>query len=100
MTSGLNHHSPGLGATYLGQDRCEYLVWAPRAQNVAVHLVARHERGYFHAVLDGAAPGTRYYYRLDYRYDRPDPASRYQPEGVHGPSEVLDANTFNWSDAG
>jgi maltooligosyltrehalose trehalohydrolase len=109
MTSRLNHHSPELGATYLGRDRCEFLVWAPRAQNLAVHLVApqdrlvplaRHERGYFHAGLDGAAPGTRYYYRLDDRHDRPDPASRYQPEGVHGPSEVVDANTFNWSDAG
>src|SRR5262245_17957376 len=109
MTSRPTHHSPGLGATYLGQDRCEFLVWAPRVQNVALHLVApqdrlvplaRRERGYHHAVLDGVAPGSRYYYRLDNRHDRPDPASRYQPEGVHRPSEVVAADTFTWSNKG
>jgi maltooligosyltrehalose trehalohydrolase len=46
--------------------------------------------GYFFAQLRGLRPGTFYYYRLDGRTDRPDPASRSQPQGVHGPSEVID----------
>ena len=46
--------------------------------------------GYFEKVVDGAAPGAPYYYRLEGR-ERPDPASRFQPEGVHGPSQVVDS---------
>jgi maltooligosyltrehalose trehalohydrolase len=42
----------------------------------------------------------RYRYVLDGRVERPDPASRFQPDGVHGPSEVVDPNDFQWSDAG
>jgi maltooligosyltrehalose trehalohydrolase len=45
-------------------------------------------------------PGARYVYVLDGQTERPDPASRYQPEGVHGPSEVVDAGAFTWTDAG
>ncbi|MBP1726352.1 MAG: GlgB, partial [Deltaproteobacteria bacterium] len=44
-------------------------------------------------------PGTRYFYRLDGESERPDPASRFQPEGVHGPSQVVDSR-FSWGDAG
>lgn len=46
--------------------------------------------GYHAAVVDQAPPGTRYRYVLDGSLERPDPASRLQPEGVHGPSEVVD----------
>ena len=42
--------------------------------------------------------GTRYQYRLDGERYRPDPASRYQPEGVHGPSVVVDPSDFPWTD--
>src|SRR5262249_29310787 len=45
-------------------------------------------------------PGDRYRYRVDGRGPFPDPASRFQPEGVHGPSEVVDPHAFAWSDAG
>src|SRR5688572_15680641 len=48
----------------------------------------------------GVAPGDRYRYRLDRGELRPDPASRFQPEGVHGPSEVVDALRYHWRDAG
>jgi maltooligosyltrehalose trehalohydrolase len=58
------------------------------------------ERGYFEALVEDLPAGTRYRYRLG-RDDGelPDPASRYQPEGVHGPSEVV-AHQFSWSDDG
>jgi maltooligosyltrehalose trehalohydrolase len=60
------------------------------------------ERGYHCAVLRDVKPGTRYVFRL-YQADaeprdRPDPASRFQPEGVHGPSQVVDME-FDWEDA-
>jgi len=95
-----------LGATYLGQDQCYFQVWAPRAAKVEVHLVGPEDRyvplspagrGYHHGRLDGVSPGSRYFYRLDGKVERPDPASRHQPEDVHGPSQVVDPD-FPWED--
>jgi maltooligosyltrehalose trehalohydrolase len=97
-----------LGATYLGEGRCHFLVWAPGTSKVEVHVVGsseniiamqRQERGYHQVLAEGVPLGTRYYYRLDGRAERPDPASYFQPEGVHGPSEVVDLS-FEWKDAG
>lgn len=99
---------PSLGAAELGDGRTRFLVWAPAARAVEVHIVAPRERrsamtprggGYYEAVVEDAGPGTRYWYRLDGGAERPDPASRLQPEGVHGPSQVV-ATAFPWSDAG
>lgn len=97
-----------MGANYLGEQRCSFCVWAPRCEEVEVlitgpsprtHLLNRGLRGYHSAVLEGVAPGTRYFYRLNGDTQRPDPASRFQPEGVHGASEVLEPD-FPWEDAG
>jgi len=97
----------GLGAIYLGDGRCSFRVWAPRAQQVELRLVApdrriiplrRGERGYHEVVAESVDPGTLYFYRLDGEKERPDPASRFQPEGVHGPSQVVDSR-FSWDDA-
>jgi maltooligosyltrehalose trehalohydrolase len=54
--------------------------------------------GYFHAVVEGISAGALYRYRLDGEKERPDPASRYQPRGVHGPSQIMDSS-FNWNDS-
>ena len=54
--------------------------------------------GLFEARLEGVVEGARYRYRLDGERYRPDPASRYQPEGVHGPSVVVDPSRFAWTD--
>ncbi len=97
-----------LGADYLGDGRCRFLVWAPRAARVEVHLLSSRERllpltqvsgGYFLAEVEGVKPGDLYLYRLDGREERPDPASRCQPQGVHGPSQVVDLR-YPWRDAG
>ena len=56
------------------------------------------ELGYFDVTVSGTEPGARYRYVLDGQKERPDPASRFQPEGVHGPSEVIDPEAFQWSD--
>jgi maltooligosyltrehalose trehalohydrolase len=103
------------GAVLLGEDRCRFAVWAPRRERVAVRLLAppgsggrgaphRERRvpleraeeagrdgwqGWWTAAVDGVGPGARYLYVLDNAVERPDPASRLQPEGVHGPSEVV-----------
>jgi maltooligosyltrehalose trehalohydrolase len=94
-----------LGANYLGDGRCGFLVWAPGTENVKVHLLDRDrlvsfdkvERGYHQATIEDVAPGALYQYRLDGGPDLPDPASRAQPRGVHGPSAVSDAY-FDWED--
>jgi len=97
----------GLGATHLGGHRCRLLVWAPRAEQVEVRLVGSRERvmpmapverGYHFASVDGVDPGDLYLYRLNGRTERPDPASYYQPQGVHGPSQVVDLSSFVWED--
>lgn len=94
-----------LGATFLGDDRTAFFVWAPHAERVEVLIepdgvvpLDPLERGYHTATADGVGPGTRYRLRLDAGRPLPDPASRFQPEGVHGPSEVVDPSAFEWSD--
>ena len=98
---------PGPGAAYMGDDRCEFSVWAPLAETVEVHLLQPRERiislesregGWFRTLARDITPGSLYLYRLTGGKERPDPASRYQPEGVHGPSQVTDPG-FLWEDA-
>lgn len=95
-----------LGATPAEGSQCEFLVWAPLAESVSVHVVSpeagvlplgKLERGYHYGLLDGIGPGSLYFYSLDGLRRRPDPASRFQPEGVHGPSSVVDRG-FSWDD--
>jgi maltooligosyltrehalose trehalohydrolase len=52
--------------------------------------------GYWNIVVDNVPAGSRYWYRLDRERDLPDPASRWQPDGVHGPSAVTDPTRFAW----
>jgi maltooligosyltrehalose trehalohydrolase len=56
------------------------------------------DKGYFTTVVRGIPSGTKYFYRLGKDQIRPDPVSRYQPEGVHGPSEVVGPDEFAWED--
>ncbi len=101
-------YSVTLGATFLGGGRCRFLVWAPLVERLEVHLVAPEDRflpmkkdaqGYYSVTAENVEPGGRYFYRLNGEKERPDPASRFQPEGVHGPSEVVDPG-FPWEDGG
>jgi maltooligosyltrehalose trehalohydrolase len=102
------HHYPSLGAIYLGDGRSRFCVWAPFCRSVAVHQLApadrllplqAAERGYHEGAFGGVPPGSLYLYRLDDQQERPDPASRFQPQGVHGPSQVINP-AFAWQDAG
>ncbi|MFO0881244.1 MAG: alpha-amylase family glycosyl hydrolase [Gemmataceae bacterium] len=94
------------GARFLHPHTGHFLLWAPRGNQAILRLVGpvhrdihmtRHDHGYWEATVDGIHPGQRYFYRLDNGPDRPDPASRAQPDGVHGPSAVVNTS-FDWHD--
>ncbi len=96
-----------LGAQYLGNNHCQFLIWAPGVSQVEVHIVSPQERflplkkddrGYHWAITDGVEPGSLYLYRLDKGAEYPDPASRSQPQGVHGPSGII-SSEFSWDDS-
>ena len=96
----------GLGAS-LREGRTRFRVWAPRCRRVDLVLdgasprpMAAEGDGTYMLSLENVAAGTRYTYRLDGKEDRPDPASRWQPVGVHGPSAVVDPSAFAWTDHG
>jgi maltooligosyltrehalose trehalohydrolase len=86
-----------------------FRVWAPKCRAVevieeaadAAPIPLRAEAGgYFAGLAASARVGTLYWFRLDGSSDRlPDPCSRFQPKGPHGPSEVVDAGAFVWNDA-
>jgi 1,4-alpha-glucan branching enzyme/maltooligosyltrehalose trehalohydrolase len=58
------------------------------------------DNGWFELVTDHAGAGTRYQFQIDGGLHVPDPASRFQPQDVHGPSEVIDPAAFDWQDTG
>ena len=97
-----------LGASYLGDGRCHFQVWAPLAARVEVHLLDAPDRyaaleprayGYYEATVEGVTPGAQYRFRLDGDKEYSDTASRFQPQGVHGPSQVTEP-AFPWRDGG
>ena len=97
-----------LGASYLGHNTTGFRVWAPLAETVEVHLLdhddryiglTRQDHGYFAESVSGVGPGDRYRYRLDGAQELADPASRWQPDGVLGPSAVIDFEQFLWHDS-
>lgn len=93
----------------LGSGGAHFRVWAPDCQTVGVEFesadleslqLSAEAGGYFSGFAEGAAAGDRYRFRLDDGDQLlPDPASRFQPEGPEGPSELVDPRQFNWHDA-
>jgi maltooligosyltrehalose trehalohydrolase len=97
-----------LGSSLKPDQVCDFLVWAPSAAEVQLHLVSpvdkvipmkRENRGYFSVRVPDLRSGARYFFKINGATNLPDPASRFQPDGVHGPSEVVDTN-FEWTDQG
>jgi maltooligosyltrehalose trehalohydrolase len=99
--------APRFGAFPLERGGVRFRVWAPAARELTIaietgrsagtHLMPRDEDGVCDLIVDGVQAGDRYRYRIDGGPPRPDPASRCQPEGVHGPSEVIDPHAFRWT---
>jgi maltooligosyltrehalose trehalohydrolase len=89
----------------IGVDGVHFRVWAPDRRRVDVvgpafgaRPMQREADGYFSAHVPKLGAGALYRFRLDGDIERPDPASRFQPEGPHGPSMVVDPHTYRWSD--
>src|SRR5690554_1784890 len=108
--SELNRKMP-IGAELVGEDGGEgvhFRVWAPRRARIEVVLeggagagdrvlLERDANDYHAGVARNARAGTLYRFRVDDSNDLfPDPASRFQPEGPHGPSQVVDPDAFSW----
>src|SRR5215216_683305 len=102
-----------VGAELLPGGGVDFRVWAPRRKKVSVVIESTSGRdsksqavelseepgGYFSGVAQMAGDGTLYRFKLDDDDNLyPDPASRFQPEGPHGPSQVINPNNFKWSD--
>ena len=84
-----------------------FAVWAPGRRRVDLLLgssarlaMGEAERGWWRLDVPGAGPGTRYLFSIDGGPGRPDPRSRWQPEGTDGPSALVDHGKYVWGDAG
>jgi maltooligosyltrehalose trehalohydrolase len=99
-----------VGAEFTPDEGTRFRVWAPKRRRVDVLLeeagrdplvvaLEAEAGGYFSGLSRDAAPGALYRFRLDGADAFPDPASRFQPDGPHGPSMVVDPKRYRWSDA-
>jgi maltooligosyltrehalose trehalohydrolase len=100
--------SARLGATPSADGGWQFLVWAPNLSRLDIHLLGKRERflsmrqnglGYYATEIDEIEPDACYFYRLEDGRELPDPASRFQPKGVHGPSQIVDFRQFKWTDS-
>lgn len=102
-------HPMPFGAQVQPDGRVRFRLWGPAATRVELCLEADtgesilpltgEPGGWFGLVTDRAAAGSRYRYRIDGGLRVPDPASRFQPDDVHGPSQVIDPRSWRWADA-
>lgn len=96
------------GALLSSSGDCLWRVWSPKSSDVQLVLIngkqrmlqsmCRESDGYFHLQTSGVSVGQRYAFQLTTGEMRPDPASRWQPEGVHAPSAVWNPDNFEWTD--
>lgn len=99
-----------MGATLMDNGAVSFQVWAPRCERTGLLLepctnprrveMDRGKDRIFKVTLEGVPVGCRYIYLLDGVAKRPDPVSRFQPEGVHGPSAIVDPHGYPWGDQG
>ncbi|HYF70699.1 MAG TPA: malto-oligosyltrehalose trehalohydrolase [Ohtaekwangia sp.] len=95
-----------VGTTLISPGVCHFKVWAPLKDNIVLHLfdpdekipLTKDKEGYFTVTLHNIAAGRKYCYNIDGAEGVPDPASYHQPDGVHGPSQVVDHNRYQWND--
>src|SRR5215471_301757 len=94
-----------IGAEVQPDGSTHFRVWAPRRQKIEVVTgdrvvpLTRELEGHHSGFVQDMGEGALYRFRLDGEDSFPDPASRYQPEGPHGPSQVVDPTVFAWTDA-
>ncbi len=101
-------HNMPFGAECRDDGSVRFRLWAPAARRVDLSVTGakrstrlplkQRGEGWFELLTDAAKPGSQYRFRIDDAQDVPDPASRFQPKDVHGPSEVIDPEAFDWQD--
>jgi maltooligosyltrehalose trehalohydrolase len=102
-------HLMPFGSRILDDGRVRFRLWAPAAETVELSILGlapeadiamgREDNGWFGIVTELAAGGTYYQFRIDGELKVSDPASRFQPQDVHGPSQVIDPCQWQWQDA-
>jgi maltooligosyltrehalose trehalohydrolase len=100
-------HKMPFGAGCLPDGRVRFRLWAPAVREISlcikdakrqISLAMECTAGWFELVTDQAGPGSRYKFQIEGGLEVPDPASRFQPQDVHGPSELIDGASFEWED--
>jgi maltooligosyltrehalose trehalohydrolase len=95
-------HVMPFGAELMPQGGVRFRFWAPGASKVELEIAGRYsplhrgQDGWYEHLVANAGPGTLYRYRIDGELLVPDPASRFQPRDVDGPSEVVDGRSYHW----
>ena len=96
-----------IGVYHLSENLYQCVVWAPFLNSIDLEIMEPEpavvplevdDRGYWHATTDLLKEGSLYYFNLGNGRRRPDPASRFQPQGVHGPSQVVSPDQLRWTD--
>ncbi|PYJ19328.1 MAG: malto-oligosyltrehalose trehalohydrolase, partial [Verrucomicrobia bacterium] len=102
-----------IGAELIGENETYFRVWAPKARHIDLvleesrvkdsrptfHPLEANEAGYFSGAVNAGA-GARYWFRVNNAQNfYPDPASRFQPDGPHGSSCIVDPTEFQWTDS-
>ncbi len=106
MERAVHYRRLPVGAEPMPGGGVHFRVWAPKRKTVEVVIergsgavcLEPEGNGYHSGLVGRAGPGTLYRYRIDGEKTLPDPASRWQPEGPHGPSCVVDPAAFAWTD--
>lgn len=93
-----------IGAIF-SPDGTSFMLWSPAAKKIEIIINSNFslfpemdDEGYWYAFSDRIHPGDKYKIRIDDSKTLPDPASLFQPEGVHGSSQVIDLNSYKWTD--
>ncbi len=104
------HDNPwmlNLGATPTDSNAVHFKVWAPLAETLSVRIHSANAAripltpsamGYWEGTVPSLSTDSLYSFIINHHLERPDPASRFQPNGVHGPSVIVDPSAFTWTD--
>ena len=102
-------HDMPFGAEYRGDGSTRFRLWAPGAESVRLvltgvtvckQLMPASGKGWFELIVPSVGPRDHYKFEIDGKHCVPDPASRFQPDGVHEASQVVDSGAYEWGDDG
>lgn len=95
-------------SAFFENNHWQFKVWAPEKTEMVLHIVKpfdrelpmnKNEKGYFFVDVETSEKDLQYFFKPGKEKDFPDPASQFQPEGVHGPSQTIDHSLYKWNDS-